>query len=575
MPTLPSSSSSSLLGDRVTKTKSSSISSSSSSSSSLLFCFPSQRNHHIISLTASLKLFTKKTGAGSSSSLKLTEETLTMTDIIDALRESLQPIQQIMSLKQILLDIRLQAILLTPWIAHFDQLLNNIRRILNDRVSMLWRKSSSRSSSSTSPSALFENACSLYDDVNEVTNIIHKILVIFAPKQVFKRMPSYGNSLQTIPSGAFSRVCIHLSLISRLLGQPLVPSVAANLASNSPTTSSTIIPPANPPPASAIPPPSTVSSPTNQAHSSTGSGTSSGTAIFDCELCMHCKQLISRCRSHLLHTFPSLLKRIEKYISTILSSSLETICNQFLIKNCFLFSKRSLSAHQLDSPTSIHMFGYTLRDHLLRPAMLSIKTFCKSRHTIESIMTLCVNTSVSYLLDEIKRKRLRFNEYGVYILYTLLNTLLQWIISSKTDLSIPLSSPLILDTSPWLRANSILQVLLLATSGGLVGVHGVMDPTLMGDPQGHSSRYQALSQGQGVQSPTSPTNSMSAGNSSTQFVKKKLGRHLTIFEYERWAELGVPPQVCCISIEHLPLFFRARRSHGAVSLSTTLDIRDI
>jgi hypothetical protein len=552
-----SSSSSSSLGsnvgvvsnDKERKKKSKSV-----SNSAFIFNFPSQRKHHLTSLTSSLRYFTKKTGAGYD---KLTS-TETMSDVIEALRESLQPIQQIMSVKHILLDMRLQSILLTPWIAHFDQLVNNIRRVLNDRVSMLWRKSSS--SRSSSPSSLFESACSLYDDVNEVTNIIDKILVIFAPKQIFKRMPSYGNpSLQTIQSGQAFSFPLSLSPLT-----PLPSGVPINQPSNPPTTSSTIIPP-NPPLTSAPPLSRSLSSNTISSTNQTG------TSIVDCELGTLCKQLISRCRSHLLQTFPSLLKRIERYLSTILCSSLETICNQYLIKNCFLLSKRALSSHQLDSPTSIHMFGYTLRDNLLRPAMLSIKTYCKSKHTVERIMTLCVNTSLDYLLDEIKRKRLRFNEYGVYILYTLLNTLLQWIISSKSDLAIPPSSPLILDVTPWVRANSILQVLLLATSGGLIGVSGVMDPM---DPQNHPPRYQSLS-GQ-PQVPMTPTEREGAHTSAAAgLVKKKFGRHLTIFEYERWVELAVPPQLCCISLEHLPRVFRTRRNHGAVSLSTTLDIRDI
>jgi hypothetical protein len=529
---------------------------------SLMFSFPMSPKEHISSLTNSLKTFTKKTGAG----YQKPNSNDSMIELIETFGQSLHALQQILSCKQILCDLRLQSILLTPWIAHFDQLLNNILRILNDRVSMLWRKGSSSNSSaaaaaggsSASPYRPFESACGLHDDVNEIMSVLQKVLVVFSPKQfALKKLPSYGErSLQSgIPKTTHQQPSQshHSSTLP-----PALPSSALQ-QSNPPTTSSSILPlpiiqhsnpPVAPPSAS-----STATSPTNPSN-----------RVVDCELGILSKQLITRCRFHLLRSFPSLLNRIEQYLTSILLSSLAFVCNQFLIKNCFLLSKRSLSSKQLDSPTSIHMFGYTLRDSLLQPILLSIKIYCKSKLSIERIMTLCVNTSVEYVLNDIKGKRLRFNEYGVYILYTLLNTVLQWTISSKTDLAIPPSSPLITDHSPWLRANAILQVLLSATSGELIGVQAVMDPK---EHQQHShspqgSRYTSLTHGE-----------LSSGTALvTSSTKKKL-RHLTIFEYERWVELGIAPKICCVSIEYFPSFVRNRRSTGVVSLSTTLDIRDI
>jgi hypothetical protein len=213
------------------------------------------------------------------------------------------------------------------------------------------------------------------------------------------------------------------------------------------------------------------------------------------------------------------------------------------------------------------MFGYNLRHSLLQPILLSIKMHCKSKLSIERIMTLSVNTSVDYILNDIKGKRLRFNEYGVYVLYTLLNMMLHWTISCKTDFAIPPSSPLITDRAPWLRANAILQVLLSVTSGELIGVQAVMDP----------NDHQPSHPQQGSLFPPHYASLSHHGDhsSSSSTTKNKKLRHLTIFEYELWVELGIPPTICCLSPEFLPAFVRNRRASGVVSLSTTLDLRDI
>lgn len=599
----------------------------------MIICSGRLTHSHFKTLSKSIRIFTKKTGAGVHRN-----STETMSELIESLNESLQPIQQIMSMKQILIDVRLQMILLNPWISHFNQLFSNIIRLLNDRVSMLWRKSTSSNTPSSTP---FESACSLYEDVNEIMNILHKISVIFSPKQVsvlkrFSVPTPYSHIASVISTPGHISHSQAVTTPGPLLSTPqntpsqnpntVVPTTNAIIAPPSPqSTSNTSL--------SALNPNTATLPPTNPNNSFPNQNTNSGTTsmIIDCEMCVIAKQFLIRCRFHLHRTLPTLLKRIEQYLVAILNTSLQGLCENCLTKGCFVISKHSLnttttslspeqqptassqhlvptalplssipvsfsftpsSSISLSTPPplpSVHSLGSLILSSLLSPLLRSAQSNLHSKHSRERIFTVCVNTSVEGIFNHIKEKKLFFNEYGVYALYTQLYTVYQWVIECKHVLCIPLSTPLIVDLSPWHRANSIMSVLLMATSGEYLE-----EALLQNNSTNTTPTSQMPHRSYDGENFTEYGGSRSRGNSATTTLsppgvgsnstllsdkRRKLSRHLTVFEYERWVELGVPPKMCgCLPLRLLPKKWRKRgigSKTASISLSTVLDVRDI
>lgn len=392
----------------------------------------------IQSLTIALKAFTKKTGAGLG---KHDRSESSMLGLIEAFSASVIPLQLAFSFKIVQVDVRVQMILIRPWMSLFDRLLSDCIRILNDRVSIIWRKNY--------PTPL-ESACSLHDDLSAISTILNKILSILTPKQI-----TLTQAKKTRPSPSSSTLVVQSSSV-----------------------------------------------------------------IIDSRICHLAKDIVIRARHQLQRTIPSLVQRVESLIASRLTSSIERLAESILTKNSFVVSQRSKELS----------LGFSIRDTILKPMLLYVKSYCRSRISRERVMTVALNTSVDQVLFTIKEKRLRFNETGVFSLFAQLDCLLQWVITCKAELGIPPSTSLIIDQSPWIRANSILQVLLASCAG-------------LGD--------------------VATTGSVSPGKDS----KRKYTRHLTIFEYERWSELGSSPRWC--------VKLKCIGTRGVVSVSPVLEIRDL
>mmetsp|Transcript_9345 Transcript_9345/g.14093 ORF Transcript_9345/g.14093 Transcript_9345/m.14093 type:complete len:457 (-) Transcript_9345:304-1674(-) len=391
-------------------------------------------------LSYALNRYTKKTGAFN----KLTtsgnndEDETPMNGIMRIITSCMERIQIVMSVKQALVDIRMQMFLLSPWIAQFDRLLSNVIRILNDRAAMLWRRNAY---------VPLERACMLHQDVTSISNILNKVLTIFSPRQV------------------------------TVAGTPCLKSSGSF---------------------------------TNEPQS----------YLVDSQLCPLVHQVITRMRFHLSRTVPLMYTHVEKLIVKRLSDALSTTISSCLHKNSFQGKRRSREL----------TLGSTVRDNLLQPVLTSVKAHCRAQSSIERIMTAATNCCIDRILAFIKEKRLRFNEVGVFALSAQLDCLLQWVLRAKSFLGLPPSARLVIDVSPWLRANGIMHILLAATSGMLPDSTDSSDKTRI------------------------------------------ICRHLTIFEQERWAELGAPKSLLCVK---MPVMIALKRRGAAVSISVSLDIRDI
>ena len=235
----------------------------------------------------------------------------------------------------------------------------------------------------------------------------------------------------------------------------------------------------------------------------------------------------SRIKVHTSKTFPTLQRRVEAQLTGKLSLKVTAIGDVHLTSKSFREAKGQGGMEM----------GLAVRDQIMVPLLECLKVYCTSHSSIERIMTVSSNCCVNSLLHYVKEKRLLFNELGVVLLHAQLDCLLQWLLVAKEQLGYAPSSPIILDVMPWHKANGIINVLLAATGGCSDALQA---PSALGE--------------------------------SSSSARAKMTRHLSIFEQERWAELGQSPKWACVSIRAYNMF-RKRRS--TVSISLVLDIKDL
>ena len=97
-------------------------------------------SEHFQVLQVALQHFTKKRGAVAQSLKSVPhKENDVFSDLLARMNLYIARIQVVLSTKQSRCNMRVQIHLLSPWIPQYDRLMSNILRILNDRVSMLWR----------------------------------------------------------------------------------------------------------------------------------------------------------------------------------------------------------------------------------------------------------------------------------------------------------------------------------------------------------------------------------------------------------------------------------------------------
>lgn len=143
-------------------------------------------------LSESLTFYSKKTGAGTK---KDNLESSPILSLFTFLSQIINIISVIMSEKDIQSNMKYQIYIVIPYLSHFDRILSNIIRILNDRIAMLWR-----------PTSNPDLVCIIYNDIASLTAHLNKFIAIFKSR----------NMLQ--PSNSLPSTSTLLSTTSRLTG---------------------------------------------------------------------------------------------------------------------------------------------------------------------------------------------------------------------------------------------------------------------------------------------------------------------------------------------------------------------
>jgi hypothetical protein len=234
------------------------------------------------------------------------------------------------------------------------------------------------------------------------------------------------------------------------------------------------------------------------------------------------KGMMARVRHHTSKTLPHLQRCVEMLLVSKLSVKVQSIADNTLSKKSFKVGK---------GQTDVEM-GAVMKEQILKPSLLCFKTYCTSNACVERLMTATMSACVDSLFAHIKEKRYPFNEAGVFVLHAQVDCLLQWVRGSKAELGYAPSVPIILDLTPWHKASGVMHILLAATGGVLPKV-----------PRSGSEQ------------------SLSVSGTDKQV------RLLTIFEQERWAELGEPRKWSLGSM--------CSGKSAKISISPVLDTRDL
>ena len=169
---------------------------------------PVDSSRNFNSMQVALKRFTKKKGALGKNSPSL-DTCQTFSALLCRLNIFLARIHLVLSTKQSRSDLRVQMHLLSPWVPHFDRLLCNVLRILNDRVAMLWRPKRSEDFVS-----LLHDAVILHQDVNSYELILKNAVKVFngdIPPMIMSS-PQFESSNER---STFFRVDGQLSVIAK------------------------------------------------------------------------------------------------------------------------------------------------------------------------------------------------------------------------------------------------------------------------------------------------------------------------------------------------------------------------
>lgn len=130
---------------------------------------------HFRVLHVALNHFTKKRGAGARPVLVLDAGQVgkePFTTLLARMDLFLARMRLVLSAKQSHANMRVQMHLLSPWVPQFDRLLSNVLRLLNDRVSMMWR---SRRGDDMTAAALDESF-SLHQDLSSCACVLNNAL---------------------------------------------------------------------------------------------------------------------------------------------------------------------------------------------------------------------------------------------------------------------------------------------------------------------------------------------------------------------------------------------------------------
>lgn len=149
---------------------------------------------HFLVLQMVATRFTKKRGALASTSRLAANTTLPsshpsqscFSHLLDVIKGLHVRIQGVLSSRQCQCNRRVQLLLLSPFLSQLSLLLSNSIRLINDRISMLWRAKRSNRDSSDYYDTIFSEAFSLHQDVISFSRVLEEVLNSLSSRDMIK-----------------------------------------------------------------------------------------------------------------------------------------------------------------------------------------------------------------------------------------------------------------------------------------------------------------------------------------------------------------------------------------------------
>ena len=170
-----------------------------------------------------------------------------------------------------------------------------------------------------------------------------------------------------------------------------------------------------------------------------------------------------------LTVLPSLARRIENLFRCLTTSECSNICISCFKADTFICTMKESSSSMDDKMkfgSKDSYIGDRIIEMLDRNYYSPVKTILRGSnfHLIVCILSEGFNNCLKVLLEQILFKKLRFNQGGVTLLYSILQQLKLWIVEVKEWLqkssNCSTDFKLIQDMGPWVEANLILGILL-------------------------------------------------------------------------------------------------------------------
>ena len=262
------------------------------------------------------------------------------------------------------------------------------------------------------------------------------------------------------------------------------------------------------------------------------------------------RNVISKLLHNLKKLFPMLTVRVECYVAFRIKGSVTSILSN-CVQNVRMYRMSSKDSFELTHLSIIKNVDENILSSVVTALLKSKCCISSKKRLVSAALSSCCDSLLGYILD----KRFRFSEFGVLALYSQLQELMVCAGKVKETLLLPPASLVVQDQSAWNRANTILNLLLMATTRNT-------RPLSKSEKGTSASVVDTVDRQKNSSSSSSPCSGCNA-------------LLLGVAVQEAWMSLGRPPPSCCNSHPYLSLllgtvFRNKKRKSAIVSISPVL-----